>query len=127
MSNPKKRKITNQLRDGIVSDTTMIENIVPITGALNLSCPSRDNKTTYAISFFINDDHEMKFTCNCSGNVGNIESGHCIHLNSAMIRLCKHFINSGVNFLEYKDQYELLNGKIDEIDILMNDMHMQTE
>jgi hypothetical protein len=121
----KRQRVTNQITGGISSDGAMItDSVRPIEGRMILQCPSRDKRVQHIIKMFIDSDGSMNFMCDCTGGTDVAPSGHCIHLNNAMIHICKQFIHSSVKFMTEKEQHIVLKKKLTDLDDLMSDVHI---
>ncbi len=121
----KRQRVTNQITGGISSDGAEItDSVRPIEGSMSLQCPSRDKRSQHIIKMFINPDGSMNFICDCAGGTDIDPSGHCIHLNTAMIHICKQFIHSSVKFMTEKEQHIVLKKKMNDLDDLMSNVHI---
>lgn len=117
----KRRRVTDQIKEGIISEMTY-DSVLPLSGTIQIKCPSRDRFNTHTITIFVNDGNKLNFACDCEGGTSESLSGHCIHLNTAMIHMCKEFINESVKFMEYKEKYIQLKQKVNELGDLMGDL-----
>lgn len=122
-SSKKRKRVADQIKEGITSNIHTPSNIFLETGSITMKCPSRDNSTIHTVSFSI-DNNKFKFECDCSGKIGEIKSGHCIHLNKCLIQICCQFINKSVEFMDFKERHVVLKQMTDELSSLMSNMNM---
>jgi hypothetical protein len=105
----KRRRIMNQMRDGIISPPTQIVDTKIIGGELHFNVPSTTGKSTklmHNVDIYTDAKNDnIKFACNCSNKLGDHPSETCRHINMAMLKILTQYIDNAAKFASDKEQF----------------------
>ena len=120
----KRKRILNQLRSGIGDlPSHKIRDVYPAEGQMIFKCFNKSRKQIFNISFSA-EDNKFKFECDCTFEFEGKNTSHCVHLNSAIIQLCKNFIDVSADFSEQREQYIEAKKKIFDLGSLMDKLYV---
>ncbi len=123
----KKRKMMNRICDGVVcSPPKCADGILCNDGILSFDCPSRDYSTTHKVFIKANplDKKNIVLECDCKGGYDGNKSQSCVHINSAIIYLCKTYVDNSYEFNETKDKYISTNKAIADLSDELNKLQV---
>lgn len=126
-NNKKRRRVTNQIRDGMQTPPKHMEKVRPLEGKLTYKCPAKGgigkSNLSHDVSISIIDNN-FKFTCDCNNRMGEHKSESCVHINMAILTMINSYIDNAEIFNDAKQRYvnilkELNNvsKKFDKLDI----------
>ena len=104
--NEKRKKVINQIKDGIISPPKCAHEILPISGSILLKCPSSTTTDIYDIHIIITDKGKLKFTCTCSNSCEDDSCENCIHIRGSIIKIINDHISSSTEYIEVKSKYD---------------------
>lgn len=102
----KRKRVMNQLRDGIIAPPKRINNITTTGTNIGFTCQSYSDKFKNYTVNLSNDNGNLKFTCTCVGGCGTEVTKACRHINTVLLKICSDYINSVEMFEKNKMDYE---------------------
>jgi hypothetical protein len=111
----KRKRVLNQLRDGIISPPQQINNIKVISGNINFLCPGYTDKSKdYSVEIF-NNNGSIGFKCECKGSCGTDVTKACKHINTILLKICSDYIDSAAKFEANKMNYENIKDDLKNV------------
>lgn len=122
----KRRRVENQLREGISFPAKRIDDVEPVEGCLGFICPSKsfnyftpDKKYEIYIKII---GGEMKFFCTCDNKLGDKPSESCSHINDVMLKMIQEYIKKSSLFAAKKEEQQLgVQNVVNDISDILDD------